>query len=81
MYFTQQEMGPLLSEQPLSATTPWVLADPDVSAFGKQLREVAKLIRISKKEQFVEVFAQPALSSRVLRRIICVPLTPWTCAF
>ena len=53
-------MGPLLDEQPLSATTPWVFPENDVSAFGKQLREVAKLIKISKSEQFVEVFSQPA---------------------
>ena len=48
-------MGPILSDQPLSSETPWKLADPDVSAFGQQLREVAKLIKISKDEQFFEV--------------------------
>ena len=51
----RQAMGPVLSKQPLSASTPWETADPDVSSFSKQLREVAKLIAISKKEQFVEV--------------------------
>ena len=51
----RQEMGPILSAQPLSATAPWEVADPDVNHFSKQLREVAKLIAISKNEQFVEV--------------------------
>ena len=48
-------MGPILNDQPLSAETPWKVADPDVSHFGKQLREVAKLIKISKDEHYFEV--------------------------
>merc|ERR1712226_536369 len=49
-----EELGPILSQQSLSAPGPWEVADPDVSSFGAQLREVAKLIKISKTEQFVE---------------------------
>jgi len=49
-----EELGPILSNQPLSAPGPWKVANPDVSSFGAQLREVAKLIKISKTEQFVE---------------------------
>jgi len=49
-----EELGPILSNQPLSAPEPWKVASPDVSNFGAQLREVAKLIKISKTEKFVE---------------------------
>ena len=49
----------MLSNQPLSAPEPWKVASPDVSNFGAQLREVAKLIKISKTEKFVEVLLTP----------------------
>ena len=51
----RQELGPKLSKQPLSADTEWVVPEEDASHFNKQLREVAKLIQISKNEEFVEV--------------------------
>ena len=50
-----QDLGPKLVKQPLSADTPWMFPEVDVSDFNKQMREVAKLIQISKNEEFVEV--------------------------
>ena len=48
-------MGPKLSKQPLSASTEWVVPGEEYTDFSKQLREVSKLIQISKTEKFVEV--------------------------
>ena len=50
-----QDLGPKLAKQPLSADTPWVDPVEDDSDFNKQMRQVAKLIQISKNEEFVEV--------------------------
>ena len=48
-------MGPILSKQPLVSSDTWEKAQTDVGRFSEQLLQVAKLIQISKKEQFVEV--------------------------
>ena len=50
-----QDMGPKLEKQPLSADTPWKTQEIDDSEFNEQMRQVAKLIAISKNEEFVEV--------------------------
>ena len=50
-----QDLGPKLEKQPLSADTPWVDPIIDDSDFNKQMLQVAKLIQISKNEEFVEV--------------------------
>ena len=50
-----QDMGPKLEKQPLSADTPWKTEEIDDSEFNEQMRQVAKLIAISKNEEFVEV--------------------------
>ena len=50
-------MGPILSKQPLVSSDAWEKAQTDVGSFSQQLLQVAKLIQISKREQFVEVIS------------------------
>ena len=51
-----QDLGPKLEKQPLSADTPWATPVIDDSDFNQQMLQVAKLISISKNEEFVEVW-------------------------